>query len=205
MNIQCPKCQQVSEVAFEVAEGQHIRCPYCGVKFAYGSGGSVVIGQAENVQEIASKAEAPRKRRLVWPIVVALILASIIGCFHVFSPDRIHSPLHDASWSASRGSMTDPLGERNGIIVKVSQFAIRGERYLQNGGVVFVESDDHLVSIWEIVKATDGDSHFGYRRISQYDISEKEQWNKLKFELSVILNPTPANEIISFVRKYRKD
>lgn len=35
MEIQCPNCDEVCEINFEPAVGQHIVCPYCGVKFSY--------------------------------------------------------------------------------------------------------------------------------------------------------------------------
>ena len=35
MQIKCPKCGETCEIDFEPAVGQHIVCPYCGVKFSY--------------------------------------------------------------------------------------------------------------------------------------------------------------------------
>ncbi len=36
MEIRCPKCGERCEVDFEPVIGQHIICPFCGVKFSYG-------------------------------------------------------------------------------------------------------------------------------------------------------------------------
>lgn len=38
MKITCPNCQGVCETEQEIAIGQHVICPFCNMKFAYGEG-----------------------------------------------------------------------------------------------------------------------------------------------------------------------
>ena len=36
MQLHCPHCGQICETEQELAVGQHVVCPFCGVKFSYG-------------------------------------------------------------------------------------------------------------------------------------------------------------------------
>ena len=36
MQLHCPHCGQICETEQELAVGQHVVCPFCGVKFAFG-------------------------------------------------------------------------------------------------------------------------------------------------------------------------
>jgi len=49
MEIRCPKCGERCEVDIEPVVGQHIICPFCGVKFSYGVT-SEDVGHKESVE-----------------------------------------------------------------------------------------------------------------------------------------------------------
>lgn len=50
MHLQCPKCGKTCEIDFEPVVGQHIICPFCGIKFSYGEG-SEDVGRKGSVDD----------------------------------------------------------------------------------------------------------------------------------------------------------
>jgi len=87
MTINCKICGKTIELPIELAEGQHVLCPYCGKKFSYSSSSQGNIRRSIERTKMTVK-DALAKRRfggksLVFggAVLLAVVLVTVIGAF----------------------------------------------------------------------------------------------------------------------------
>lgn len=80
MNIQCPVCDQISEIDCEIAEGQSLLCPYCNRKFTYRHSDSTIVlppTSRKLVEQEEGRNSTPNKKKL-WSITRGMMAASVV-------------------------------------------------------------------------------------------------------------------------------
>ena len=78
MNIQCPVCDQISEIDCEIAEGQSLLCPYCNRKFTYRHSDSTIVlppTSRKLVEQEEGRNSTPNKKKL-WSITLGPLLVA---------------------------------------------------------------------------------------------------------------------------------
>ena len=97
MLITCPICKQICETEQDLVEGQHVVCPFCRMKFAYGYHGSIVISNQKGFHHKGFPStrkqmnEAQEKQKAFSSKFVIVVGAAVIlvGCIVVGSMAHI--------------------------------------------------------------------------------------------------------------------
>ena len=83
MNIECPGCKQIAEVPCTIAEGQHLRCPYCNLKFQFRSRTSPLSGQASTGGLSERRVDGTCLKSKKWIGVCGVIVVCLLGLLGV--------------------------------------------------------------------------------------------------------------------------
>ena len=209
MTIQCPHCSETIEVPSEIAEGQHILCPYCGLKFTFEHSNSdrLMFGVIERFKHciqgvrLSIKKMHGIKSGIKKPFLVKISAAVVLFILFSKAVSSCFSVGGDG-WEAETVTRENGDDEVK-IYIAGSKAKLYTDSIKKYGLLIVVDSDDQEVRFYwplaeETEKSNDGKVHyFIYSTIG--NIWCEKSWDNLKEKMFEMLKRKTAEEILDYI------